>query len=238
MRIRKLSAAIALGAAALALSACATGLNTKVTRYSAPMAIVPGQTFFVQPAAGTPPSLEFNRYAAMVAQQLEARGLRPATSPQAADMLVRVGYGVDEGTREYVDDRPFGYGRFGYGGFGYRDPFFDPYWGIYYGRPYWSRWGGGPFYYGWDDPFWSYGGYGPFGYGGIREYMVYKSHLDMDIVRKADNAGLFEGHAKARSQTENADVLVPDLITAMFTGFPGRNGETVKITVPPPQRKR
>ena len=54
----------------------------------------------------------------------------------------------------------------------------------------------------------------------------------MDIVRRADNAPLFEGHAKARSSTDELDKLVPSLVTAMFTGFPGRNGETVKITVP------
>jgi hypothetical protein len=30
---------------------------------------------------------------------------------------------------------------------------------------------------------------------------------------------------------------VPNLIEAMFTGFPGNSGETVKITVPP-QGKR
>jgi hypothetical protein len=31
---------------------------------------------------------------------------------------------------------------------------------------------------------------------------------------------------------------VPNLIEAMFTGFPGNSGETVKITVaPPPKRK-
>jgi hypothetical protein len=75
-------------------------------------------------------------------------------------------------------------------------------------------------------------GYDPFGYGGIREYTVYKSFLDMNIVRRADNARLFEGHAQARSQTDDLDKLVPPLVTAMFTGFPGKNGETVKITVP------
>jgi len=26
--------------------------------------------------------------------------------------------------------------------------------------------------------------------------------------------------------------LIPSLVDAMFTGFPGRNGETVKITIP------
>lgn len=235
MRIRKFAAAAALGLAAIGLSACATGLNTKVTRYSA--ANIPaGQTFFVQPGPGVTPNLQFNRYASMVAQQLQAHGLVPAASPQAADMLVKVSYGVDEGTTEYYDDGMYGpYGRYGRYGFGYRDPFYDPFWGFYYGRPYYSRWSRYPYYYGWNDPFWMYGD--GFGYGGIRQYTVYKSQLDMDIVRKADNAPLFEGHAKARSSTDNTDVLVPSLVTAMFTGFPGRNGETVKITVPPTKRQ-
>ena len=66
----------------------------------------------------------------------------------------------------------------------------------------------------------------------MREYTVYKGYLEMDIVRRADNAPLFEGHAQARSQTDEEYVLVPNLIQAMFTGFPGKSGETVKITVP------
>ena len=229
MRIRQFAAAAALGIAALGLSACATGLNTQVSRYQ-PAAIPPGASFYVVPKQG-PADPQFYRYAGILSQQLAAQGYRPAGAPQAAEILVRVDYGVDEGTRQ-IDSDPFygpGYGRFGYGRFGY-DPFFDPYWGIYYGRPYYSRWGGYPFYYGWNDPFY-YGGYGFGGYG-LREYTVYKSFLDMDIVRRADNAPLFEGHAKARSSTDELDKLVPSLVTAMFTGFPGRNGETVKITVP------
>jgi hypothetical protein len=31
---------------------------------------------------------------------------------------------------------------------------------------------------------------------------------------------------------------VPNLVEAMFTNFPGRSGETVRITVPPPARNR
>jgi hypothetical protein len=92
-----------------------------------------------------------------------------------------------------------------------------------------------PYYYGWDDPFWyssPYAGYGPGYRQAIRQYTVYKSHLNLDIVRKADNAALFQGQAKARSQTDETGVLVPNLIEAMFTGFPGRSGETVRITVP------
>jgi len=239
MRIRQLAASAALGLAALGLSACATGLNTKVSRYQA-AAIPVGQSFYVVPAQGQPDS-EFNRYAAMVAQQLEAKGYKPAGAPQIADMLIKLDFGVDEGKTEYRAERPYGLGWGGGWGPDRLSYGYDPFWGTYYGRPYYSRWGGSPFYYGWNDPYWAYGsgfgGYGPNGYGplggGVREYTVYKSYLDMDIVRRADNAALFEGHAQARSQTDQLDKFVPSLVTAMFTGFPGKNGETVKITVPP-----
>jgi hypothetical protein len=232
MRIRQLAASAALGLAALGLSACATGLNTQVSRYQA-AAIPLGQSFYVVPTTPNPDP-GFYRYASLVSQQLEAQGYRLAGAPKVADLLVKLDYSVDEGKTEYVREPdygpygfggPFGYGRFGYGG--------------YWGSPFYSRWGGYPFYYGWNDPYWyarPYGpmgyGYGPFGYGGIREYTVYKSFLDMNIVRRADNAQLFVGHAQARSRTDDLNKLVPPLVTAMFTGFPGKNGETVKITVP------
>lgn len=233
MRIRNFAAAAILGVAALGLSGCATGLPTKVTRYST--AIPQGQSFYVVPAQGIQPGLEFDSYAGIVAQQMAARGYQQAPSTAAADMLVRVGYGVDEGRQEvYVDPAA-------------RDPFF---YGGYYGRPYFSRYGyyGGyrsPFYWGWNDPFWyasPYGGYGGYGYGGygyrdaIRTYTVFNSALDLNIVRRVDNAPLFDGHAMARSQTDELGTLVPNLIEAMFTNFPGENGKTVKITIP--ARKR
>ena len=238
MRIQKLAAAAALGISALALSACAS-IPTTVTRYQA-MPAPAGQTFYVVPALGGQPTLEFGSYASLVARQLEARGYRPAGAPQAADMLVKVSYGVDEGETEHRVD-PFVRSRY-YDPF-YRGGFYDP----FYRRPYWSRFGyygrRSPFYWGWDDPFWYGTPYDGFGYGSrygmrepIREYTVYKSFLDVDIVRKADNAPLFEGLAQARSQTDEMGTLVPNLIEAMFTNFPGRSGETVKITVPAKKR--
>ncbi|MEO7635703.1 MAG: DUF4136 domain-containing protein [Sphingomicrobium sp.] len=245
MRIRKFAAAAALSVAAISLTACASGLNTQVSRYQA-AAIPAGQSFYVIPSQGAP-TPQFYRYATMISQQLAAQGFHPAGAPQLADMLVRLDYGVDEGKTEYAGDPFYGGrgGRFGprFGPYGWanRDPWYDPSYGIFYGRPYYSRWGGSPYYYGWDDPFW-YGssGYGYDRYGSFgnypREYTVYKSYLDMDIVTRANNAPLFEGHAKARSQTDALDALVPNLIQAMFTGFPGRNGETVRITVPAAKR--
>jgi hypothetical protein len=226
--ISKLTGAALLGISAIALAGCATGLPTQVTRYQA-LPAPAGQTFYVVPQSGAP-TLEFNQFASLVARQLEAQGYRPAGSQQAANMVVRLSYGVDQGQRVYTED-PFARSP-------YYDPFFrgsyDPFFGGYYGRPYYSRFGyygryRSPFYYGWDDPFW----YSSPGFGGrIDTYVVYKSGLDMTITRKADNQPLFEGHVKARSQTDELGVLVPNLIEAMFTGFPGRNGETVKITVP------
>jgi hypothetical protein len=244
---RKMAGALLLGAAAVGLSGCATGLSTKVSRYQS-MPAPAGQTFYVVPADGAARDGQFNHFAAIVSQQLAAKGYTPAGAPQLASMLVRLDYGVDEGKTEYTED-PFARSRYGYGGFGdpfyrdFRDPFgryrYDPFYRGFYGRPYYSRYGyfgrRSPYYYGWDDPFWyssPYAGYGP-GYGQpIRAYTVYKSYLDLNIVRKADNAALFQGQAQARSQTDETGVLVPNLIEAMFTGFPGRSGETVKITVP------
>ncbi len=233
MRNHKLAVALA-GAAALALAGCTTGLPAKVTRYSA-LPAPSGQSFYVVPGEGVSGGLEFGRYASIVSQQLQSRGYSPAGGPQNAEMLVRLSYGVDGGSREYAAD-PFAHSR-------YSDPFFrgryDPFWGTYYGRPYWSRFGyagrRSPFYYGWSDPFWYHSPYAGYGFGyrqPVRSYTVYRSALDMDIVRRADNAPLFEGTAQARSQTDELGVLVPNLIEAMFTGFPGRSGETVKITVP------
>jgi hypothetical protein len=234
MRINRLAAAALLGLSALALSACVTGFPAQVSRYQA-MPAPQGQSFFVVPAnpaqAG---GLEFQRFATQVAQQMQAQGYAPAVSPQAATMLVAVNYGVDEGRTEIVHD-PFDRGFYGSGYGSYYDPFFRR---GYYGRPYYSRFGyygaRSPFFYGWDDPFWG----SPFDspYGGLRSYTTYQSYLDVDIRRRADNASLFEGHAKARSQTDNLGVLVPNLVEAMFTGFPGRSGETIKITVPPARR--
>ena len=213
MRIKTLAAAATLGIAALGLSACAETLNTQVTRYQA-MPAPQGQSFFVVPGGGmaTNGGLEFQRYASVVAQQLQARGYAPAANPQSASMVVELGYRVSSGQVRYESD-PFGY-----------DPFYGPSSRFFY--PRFGRFGfGSPFYYGWGDPFW-YGGYG------TTSYVEYHSEADLHIRAKGTNQPLFDGRAQARSSTNRLDVLVPDLVQALFTGFPGQSGETVKITIP------
>ena len=225
MSLSKKLLTLAAPAALLALSACATGLPTQVSRFQA-MPVPQGQTFFIQPANPRDRGgLEFSRYAELVGRQLAAQGFNPAATPAAANFVVSLDYGVDQGQQKVVTYPGTGFG----GGFGY---------GGFY-RPYYSRFGyfgrrHHPFYYGWNDPFWGSG----FDYPEVRSYTVYTSYLDMDIKRTADGQSLFEGTAKARSRTDELQVLVPNLVEAMFTNFPGRSGETVRITVPNPPRGR
>jgi hypothetical protein len=218
MRLCRLTVALAAGVAALGLSACAESINATVSRYQA-MPAPQGQSFFVVPDGGMAHNggLEFQRYAGLVAQQLETRGFRPAADAQSANMIVQFGYGVDRGQVRYVDT---GF----YGGFGPRwgrGDFFSP----RFGRGF-----RGGFLWGWDDPFW----YG----GGVDSYVEYHSQIGLHIRSAQGNAPLFDGRAQARSDTNRLDVVIPSLVDAMFTGFPGRSGEVVKITIPtrPPTR--
>jgi hypothetical protein len=216
MPLRHFASVIALGAAAVALSACAESINTTVSRYQA-MPAPQGQTFFVVPAGGMANNggLEFQHYAGIVAQQLQARGYAPATGPQGANMIVQFGYGIDHGqVRTVSDPYPVGLGYGGFWGAGFRRSHFGLGWG---------GWGGG-YAWGWDDPFW----YG----GGIDSYVEYHSQVDLHIRQAGTNAPLFDGRAQARSETNHLDVVIPSLLDAMFTGFPGRNGETVRISIP------
>jgi len=92
-----------------------------------------------------------------------------------------------------------------------------------YGYPYRAF---RPFYWGWYDPFLFDSG------PEVESYTVFTSFVDMDIKRSADGQAVFEGTAKARSTTDKLPKLVPDLVEALFTNFPGKSGETVKITIP------
>lgn len=216
--IKKLFLALLLPAA-LVVSGCTSSLTARVQRFNA-MPAPEGQSFVVVPAeADDRGGLEFNQYADLVRRNLTALGYREAASRREASLVVTLGYGVDRG-RQIVEEfpNPWGYGRFGptyYSRFGY------------FGR---RR---VPFHYGWYDPWFN----DPFGYD-VSVRTVYTSFLDLDIRRASDNEALFEGFAEARSGTDDLPVLVPNLIEAMFTGFPGNNGERVRITVTPERERR
>ena len=227
----------------MGLAACATPFNANVKRFSSAMPAPSGQTFAV--VAEDPRDsggLEFSQYADLVAAQMSRLGY-VRTDPSQAAMIVRLDYGVDQG-RDRVRSTGFGgdpffspwYGsRFG-GGFGYnRFGGFGGYGGGGFGNrgyysPYYSRglWG-----YGWQDPFF----YGS-GYGDVDVVTIYTSELDLKIESKGDGRRLFEGKAQAASRSDRLAYLVPNLVEAMFTDFPGHNGDTVRISIAPEDGKK
>jgi Domain of unknown function (DUF4136) len=212
----------------LALGACATPFQANVSRFQA-MPAAQGQTYAIR--SDNPRldgGLEFQNYAGLVAQRLNSFGYTRASDEKSANLVVTLDYGVDRG-REKVRSVPgsgFGYGGFGhYGGFGYGG------YGSGFGRPY----------YGFGRRAFMYGFYDPFlfdNYNDVESYTVYSSQLDMKIAKRGSNERVFEGSAKAMSMDDDLTTLVPNLIEAMFTGFPGNSGETVKITVAPPGKRR
>lgn len=193
---------------AAGLSACTTNsFKADVSRFAVPLPAPQGQTFAIVPEdpklAG---GLEFATYANAVAAEMTELGYTRAASPEGADMLVRFDYRVDNG-RERVRTDLNGVGAFG------------PGWGP------WGGWGGGfgRWGYGFNDPF--------FGGPNVRSYTVYTSAIDLKIDRVADSHRLFEGKAEAVSRSNRLPRLVPNLVDALFTDFPGNSGETVRITI-------
>lgn len=72
----------------------------------------------------------------------------------------------------------------------------------------------------------------------MESYTVYTSGISLKIDRKADGQRLFEGKAEAASLSNRLQYLVPNLVEAMFTDFPGNSGETVRISVAPEKKRR
>ncbi len=196
-----------LSLALLGLAACASNFRADVSRFQSQLPAPQGQTFAVvaeDPALAG--GLEFSQYAALVEEQMQALGYTEAR-PEDATLLVSFDYGVDNG-RERISTSSY-----------VRDPYWSPWYGY---RPYPYR-----------SSMWGYGWYDPWFDRGVDSYTVYTSGIDLKIDRAADGERLFEGKAQAVSRSNKLQYLVPNLVEAMFTGFPGNSGETVRISVAP-----
>ena len=193
------------------LGACASPFQADVSRFRTQLPAPQGNSFAVvadDPALAG--GLEFSQYAQYVTAEMQELGYTPG-SPETADLLVRFDYGVNDG-RERIQST------------GFVDPFYSPWYGGFYGRRGYypsAAWG-----YGWHDPFFASG-------PNIRSYTVYTSGIDVKIDRRIDSVRLFEGKAEAVSRSDRLQYLVPNLVDAMFTDFPGNSGETVRISIAP-----
>lgn len=201
-----------------ALAACATPFKADVSRFQSQLPAPAGQTFAV--VAEDPKlsgGLEFAQYADMVEQRMARLGYTAVEDPAKANLLVRFDYGVDNGRERVRSTGPSTYWSpwYGYGPYGF------------YGRSRFGGYWGGPWHYGWYDPFFD---------RGVESYTVYTSGISLKIDRAVDGERLFEGQAEAVSTSNRLQYLVPNLVEAMFTGFPGNSGETVRITVAPEKK--
>ncbi len=219
--MRKNFARLSLPVALLSLAACATPFKADVSRFQE-LPAPQGQTFVIKSAdAQDVGGIEFGQYASLVAGEMIELGYVEAPRGSSADMTVLLDYGVDEGKERTIVRQ---------------DPFYDPYWG--YGRfyrPYIVRTRRGHRYIsGYYDPFLFSGFNRPYD---VDSFTVYTSGLDLTIERNADGKRLFEGKAEAKSRSNKLPYLVPNLVEAMFTGFPGNSGETVRISVAPEDKR-
>lgn len=217
-RFFRLAAAPVLAIAAL--SGCTTGFDAKVARFQQMPAPQEQSFTVVAEDSSNTGALEFQYYADIVAARLAGFGYRRAVDPAEAQLVVRLGYQVGPAREKIVST--------GFAG----DPFFNGGWGWGWGR----GWGGG-FY----DPFLWGGGFGGrgFGFGGadIRSYTVFNSVLNLRIDRAGSGQSVFDGTARAQSSSDKQTYLVPSLIEALFTGFPGNNGEEIRVKVPAEPKK-
>jgi hypothetical protein len=214
---------IAIAALAFAaLAACTQSFRSDVTRFQSQLPAPQGQSFAVvadDPALAG--GLEFSRYADLVEAEMTQLGYVEA-SPERATLLVRFDYGVDNG-RERVRSTGFG-----------RDPFYRGWYGY---QPYFYRTGSGATRVAYiPTRAWGFGFYDPWFDNDIDSYTVYTSGIELKIDRAADDVRLFEGRAEALSRSNKLQYLVPNLVEAMFTDFPGNSGETVRISIAPEKK--
>ena len=200
----KLRLALAFSAAALA-SACTTTTSgpVQVTRFHLDQ--VGRGSIAVEPMTGgsTPPSLEFQTYAAAVQGELLRIGFGAQPAGGAGEYLAVVGF-----TRTSVEGPPrpapfsIGLGGGGYSG-GYR--------------------GGGV----------GLGGGVSFPVGHRRPREVIATQLSVQIRRRSDGTVVWEGRAQTyadvTSPQATADVAAGRLAHALFLGFPGETGRTISV---------
>ena len=208
-------ALLPLAAMAL-LAGCAPSFEARVARFSV---LPPTETKSFVIEARNPDyagGLEFATYANMVRKEMLTNGFIEAATPAQANVVVLLDYGIGA-PQQQIQTRPgtgFNGGWAGGGGWGR------------YGGPGWGGWG-------WN-PYWGGGGWG----GAWSQPEVYSvtrfpATMAMKMVRTADKASLFEGRAETISSSNNLTVLMPSLVRAMFTQFPGNSGQTVRVRFNP-----
>lgn len=194
----------------LLLGACGPRLvQTDVTRFHQLPPVSEARSFTILPSEGQRGSLEFQRYADLVAASLRRHGWTPVPASQGADALVFLDWGVGQPRTEFWSSPSAGVGM-GMG-WGSRSRAY----GLGMGFPLGD----------------------PFPYREVQSATYFPKWVRVDILdarawQGGDRVVLFEGRAVADSRVREITPVMPQLIQALFTGFPGASGQTVRVNVP------
>lgn len=190
----------------LLVAGCTTPLvQADVTRFHT-LPPAQGKSFTIVPEQGQAGSLEFQRYAEMVADALSAQGWRPVAPGGPADTRVTVHWGLGPSSTVTWQTPSSFYGGYGFGA----------------GRSWYGAGMGFPFY-------------DPFPYWETRSTTTWPKWLGVEIVERSGTK-LFEGRAVAEGTRRELAPVMPYLVRALFTGFPGASGTTVRVEVPVAER--
>ncbi|WP_237829212.1 DUF4136 domain-containing protein [Sandaracinobacteroides sayramensis] len=188
------------------LAACAQPFEARVQSFQS-MPPAQGQTFYVKPSdPQRQGSLEFAAYAGLVGTELQKLGFQPAASAESADLHVMMDFNAGPG-RERIATRPG----------------MNPGWG--WGRGWYGRYGGW-----WGNPW--YDPWGPWGNQEVYSFTVYPAYLHVAILRTSDKTPLFEGRAETTTRANDLPSTMPNLVTALFTDFPGASARSKIVRVP------
>lgn len=209
-----------LFATALLLAGCAEKFQADVARFHQ-LPQDSAQTFkivAIDPEKSG--SLEFEQYAGLLRAQLIDQGYRPVAGDP--DVLVEFDWILSEG-REKVFSRP---GYYGHHGFGHGGGFGHGRFGHGFGH---GGFGHGGFGHGFGHG--GYGGYG--GYGGSYSMTVHSLRTTVSMLRP-DGEAIFEGRADSVIGSPQLPEVMPYMVQALFTDFPGESGRTqvVELELP------
>jgi hypothetical protein len=213
-----------------ATSGCASYLTAQVTSFhEVQRDRLAGRSFVITPSREQAESLEFRSYADLVRGALVRQGLVAAPGGDA-ELVVTMRYFIDNGKAVV-----YGYPAYGYAGYG-------PVWGW---APYY---GYGPgVHYTWAAAY-------PVGYG-YTQTMLYRRELRVEIDDRRAAAGqgsqggkanggggrgrLFEGSVVTEGESASLAPVMPAMVHALFSDFPGPSGVSRRVEVlldhaPPP----
>ncbi len=207
--------AVVLGPVLLVLAACASPpFSAEVTGFHTLTPAREPRSFVLLPSdEAKRDSLEFASYATRVVNELQTRGFYQAGDLGQSDYVVRLDYGIGSGTSESRSVPIYGY---------YPDQYRTIRGRTAEGKNFSAR-------------VYESGGYVPMGYSQDTR-TVYRRSLTLDILearlwRQGRTKKVFEGRVISVGPEAEVGRVVPLMIRALFTEFPGPSGTTRTVVI-------